>query len=176
VTIDFPIDPIHIRASRRLCQNGLVIVRKNLVANFSSLLKQEISRLCRKEMRSMTAPQKQNLSRYRKQIAMLKRAVAGLEKRLKVVERGAGRRGQSAAALTGDETSVPRFSPAWVKKHRGKLGISAADYGKLVGVSALTIYNWEKGSSSPRTKQLVSWGEVRALGKREVMARLESLG
>ena len=63
--------------------------------------------------------------------------------------------------------------PGWVKTHRDKLGLSAADYGKLVGVSGLTIYNWEKGESSPREKQLLAWGEIRGLGKREAVKRLE---
>ena len=51
--------------------------------------------------------------------------------------------------------------------------MSAADYAELVGVSGLTIYNWEKGKSRPRAAQLEAWGEVRNLGKREAWKRLE---
>ncbi len=36
-----------------------------------------------------------------------------------------------------------RFSAQWVMNDRDRLGLSAKNYGLLVGVSALTIYNWE---------------------------------
>jgi len=32
--------------------------------------------------------------------------------------------------------------------------LSAADYGKLVGVSGLTIYNWEGGKAKPRQEKI----------------------
>ncbi len=44
--------------------------------------------------------------------------------------------------------------------------------GQLVGVSAQTIYHWEKGVSKPRRSQLAEIAAVRKLGKREVSARL----
>ena len=66
-----------------------------------------------------------------------------------------------------------RFSPSWVKSHRERLQLSAADYGALVGVSALTIYNWEKGKSKPRQQQLAAWAAIRGLGKRDSWKRLE---
>ena len=50
-----------------------------------------------------------------------------------------------------------------------------ADYAALVGVSALTIYNWEHGRSRPRSAQLEAWGAIRNLGKREAWRRLEDL-
>ena len=52
--------------------------------------------------------------------------------------------------------------------------MSAADYGKLVGVSALTIYHWESGKSRPRKAQLAVLTAVRGIGKREAMKRIES--
>lgn len=51
---------------------------------------------------------------------------------------------------------VPEFNGKAVKAERDRLGLSAANYGKLVGVSMLTVYNWEKGKSVPR----VGAGEV----------------
>jgi DNA-binding transcriptional regulator YiaG len=56
------------------------------------------------------------------------------------------------------------------------VGLSASDYGRLVGVTPLTIYNWEKGKSKPRPKQLAAWGQIRGLGKREARRRLDLLG
>ena len=59
-----------------------------------------------------------------------------------------------------------------LKTHRKKLGLSAKDYGKLLGVSSLTIYNWEGGKSKPRRSQLPRIVAVRGIGKREAMQRL----
>jgi DNA-binding transcriptional regulator YiaG len=77
------------------------------------------------------------------------------------------RLGKSEEAMNG-----PRFSPGWVAKHRAKLELSAADYGELVGVAALTVYNWEKGRSRPRSKQLTALADVRKMSKREAWAEL----
>ena len=67
----------------------------------------------------------------------------------------------------------PAFSGEQVAAERERLELSAADYGQLVGVSALTIYNWEKGKTKPRQQQLAAWAEVRTLGKRDALMRLE---
>jgi hypothetical protein len=42
----------------------------------------------------------------------------------------------------------------------------------LIGVSGLTIYNWESGSTRPRDSQLPAIAAARALGKRDAQARL----
>jgi transcriptional regulator with XRE-family HTH domain len=55
------------------------------------------------------------------------------------------------------------------------LGLSAKDFGKLIGVSSLTVYNWENGKSKPRRSQLPGIISVRGLGKREAIRRLEAL-
>lgn len=146
--------------------------------NLNTVLGEEIRRLARKEIRSQVGPTQKAVAKYRSEIADLKRRVADLEGRLGFVEKQEKKRLSSPAAAAksaGGNAKRPRFSPDWVKKHREKLGISAADYGRLVGVSALTIYNWEKGESSPREKQLLAWGAIRNLGKREALKRLELL-
>jgi transcriptional regulator with XRE-family HTH domain len=62
-----------------------------------------------------------------------------------------------------------------LRSHRDRLGLSAEQYGRLAGVSAQTIYSWERGTSTPRARQRASLAEVRGLGKREARARLEAL-
>ena len=47
-----------------------------------------------------------------------------------------------------------RFRPDALHHHRVKLGLSAKDYGKLIGVSGLTIHHWEAGKVKPRRKWL----------------------
>jgi len=55
---------------------------------------------------------------------------------------------------------------------RKRTGISANDFGKLVGVSAVTIYAWELGRTRPRKAQVKALGLVRAFGKKQARARL----
>lgn len=64
------------------------------------------------------------------------------------------------------------FSPDKVYEERQRLELSAADYAQLVGVSPLTIYNWEHGRSKPRAAQLSRWLDVHGIGKREAWRRL----
>jgi len=67
-----------------------------------------------------------------------------------------------------------RFRVGGFASLRKKLGLSAAEMGKLVGVSAQSVYHWETGKSRPRASQLASIAAVRKLGKREVAARLSA--
>ncbi|MCP3905796.1 MAG: hypothetical protein GY715_19385 [Planctomycetes bacterium] len=143
------------------------------MANFATALKEEIRRLARKEIRAATTTTKSSTAQHRRDIAELKRQVRTLTKEVNSLRRREqNRAGRPEASERG--TTV-RFSPSWVRKHRDRLEVSAADYGALVGVSGLTIYNWEKGKTKPREKQLAAWAAVRSLGKREAWKRLEAM-
>ena len=39
----------------------------------------------------------------------------------------------------------------------------------------MTIYNWEKGNSRPQAKQLMAWGAVKTMGKREALRQLQEM-
>ena len=69
-----------------------------------------------------------------------------------------------------------RFPARSVAAQRRRLELSAADYAKLVGVSGLTIYNWESGKTRPRQEQLAALVAVRGIGKKEAQRRLELFG
>ena len=140
--------------------------------NFNAVFKAEVARLARKEVRAATEATRKAATRHRSEIAALKRHIAELERRIKTVEGAAGRAQPSAPS---EEAPKARFSPKWVLADRSRLGLSAANYGALVGVTGLTIYNWEKGRSKPRDKQLAAWASIRGMGKREALARLEAL-
>jgi DNA-binding transcriptional regulator YiaG len=142
--------------------------------NIGTVLKDEISRLARKEIRAETGAIKKAAAQYRRDIAALKRQVKEQARKIAFFEAQESRR--LAREPSPKAAEGVRFSPGWVKRHRQKLGLSAADYARLVGVSALTIYSWEQGKSRPRAKQLAAWGEIRNLGKREALQRLEMLG
>ncbi len=143
--------------------------------NLASVLKDEIRRLAKKEAKVQMASLRAASVRARKDIASLKRENRELERRVVGLQKRLGKgavAGAGAAAPAKEETQV-RFSPDWVLNHREKLDLSAADYATLVGVSPLTIYNWEKGKSRPQKRQLAAWGAIKKLGKREAWRILE---
>jgi len=144
------------------------------VPNFAAAIKEEIVRLARKEIRAQTGVTKRAAAQHRRDLAALKRVVAELRKEVAFLAAQEKRRVQSQPVE--DRSEGVRFSPRWLKLHREKIGLSAADYGKLVGVSSLTIYNWESGKARPRPTLLSALAAVRGLRRREALKRLELLG
>lgn len=140
--------------------------------NIASLLKEEITRLARKELRANTESLKKAVSTYRSEIAALKRRVDQLERQQKQT----AKRIPAAKPLDDAEgDGEHRWRAAGFAQHRQRLGLSAAEVGKLLGVSALSVYKWESGKTRPRASHLPAIAAVRVLGKREATARLEEL-
>lgn len=140
--------------------------------NLAGVLKDEIRRLARKEIRAELATTKKASAQYRKDIAALKRQLREQAREITALERAAEKAGRPGT--TGDGRAV-RFSPRWLRSHRERLELSAADYAALLGVSAQTVYNWEQGKARPRTRQLEAWSAIRELSKREAWRRLERM-
>lgn len=142
------------------------------MANLATVLKAEIARLARKETRAQLDPLRKANAGYRREIAALKREVAAISKRLKSGLR-APRAERDEAAAAGGAAPRVRFQARGLKSHREKLGISAAEYGRLAGVSAQSIYNWEAGKTAPRPAQIQALAALRGMGKREATRQLE---
>ena len=143
--------------------------------NIGALLKTEIARLARKEVRKQTEPLKKASAQYRKRIADMKRQVSELQRKVATLEKQLTISASNSTS-TSNGAKTYRFSPKGLQSKRKRLGLSAADFGKLVGVTGQTIYKWEKGLSRPRDKQLAALATVRGIGKKEALARLKELG
>jgi DNA-binding transcriptional regulator YiaG len=141
--------------------------------NIASILRSEIVRLARKEVRNETQALKKAASNHRSEIAALKRRVQELERQLR-------RHAKTASAPRqlhdgASESQKIRFSAKGLATQRKRLGLSANDIGLLVGTSGQSIYNWERGQNRPRASQLPAIAGLRALGKKDALARLESI-
>ena len=136
--------------------------------NFSATLKAEITRLAAKEVRRGTSALKSASARYRREIAWLKREIKQTMKHVNfLVSQHAGE-----APATVREGQQIRYSAKWLKKHRAKLDLTAQEYGKLAGVSGISIYLWENGKNKPRAKHLPVLAALRGLGKKEARIKL----
>jgi len=146
------------------------------MANLAATLKEEIQRLARKEVRAQTGATKQAVSNYRREIAKLKRELQEQNKKIALLQKREQQRLAVAGIVEEEEPADQiRFSARSVRSQRGRLGFSAKDYAKLVGVSTLTVYNWEHGKSRPQKAQLLALASVRGIGKREALAKLAEL-
>ena len=142
--------------------------------SFNTAFKAEVTRLTRKEIRNQVGATMKASAQLRRNLRELKKENSALQKRLSVLERGEKKRQGPRPTPTEAPTGV-RFSPKQLKAHRKRLGISAANYADLVGVSPLTIYNWESGKSHPRASKLAAWATIRNLGVREAQHLLDEM-
>ncbi len=149
--------------------------------NLTSTLKQEISRLARKELRGETENLKKSSARHRSEIASLKRRIDDLERQLSQSARPARKaptkvngnaHEPEAIAQSENGSAKIRYSAKSLAAQRKRLGLSAAEFGKLVGVSAQSIYNWESQKARPREKQLAAFAAIRQMGKRDAASVL----
>ena len=149
--------------------------------SLNNVLNHQIRRLARREItgesriiRKLTAQHRRDIAALKRQIASLQRSVAFLERQEKRRVSGGGA-GAAAAQAAPEAGESLRFRADGLRSHRARLGLSAKDYGRLVGVSGLTVYHWEAGKSRPRQAQLQKVARVRGLGKREAERRLALL-
>jgi DNA-binding transcriptional regulator YiaG len=137
-------------------------------------MRDEIRRLARKEVKAQTGKYARAVAQYRREIAKLNRHQREHEKKIAVLK-GQSRRLQNHPTPVLEANGDARFSARSVKAQRQRSGLSAADYAKLVGVSPITIYNWEHRKSRPRKEQFAALITLRGLGKRAALAKLALL-
>lgn len=141
--------------------------------NIASVLKEEIGRIARKEIRAETESLKKAVASYRSEIAALKRRMHTLEQELRRVRKGTSKK--EVATSTDSPKQNLRFAAKGFASTRSRLGLSAEDCGLLVGTSGKSIYRWEAGEVRPRAKHLAAVAALRSMGKKEAVARLEAL-
>jgi DNA-binding transcriptional regulator YiaG len=140
--------------------------------NIASVLKDEIPRDARKEIRGETASLKKALSAYRTDLATLKHRAQALEQELKRARKSSPK---ASPASTGEPSSKSiRFSAKGLLSQRKRLGLSAEDCGLLVGASGQSVYNWQGGKSRPREMHLAAIAVLKSMGKKEVARRLSA--
>ncbi len=142
------------------------------MGKMEQVLRSEIGRLARKEIKAALAP-------LQKEVKQLKRRVARLSK--------AGAGGGAAAAagpaappieLKADpeEVAKARFSAGLIKKLRKRLGVTQAELATLMDVSPTTVAFWEQGRNRPTDASKVALVALRKLGRRDIKRLLEAKG
>jgi DNA-binding transcriptional regulator YiaG len=144
------------------------------MSNLTSILNEQIRRLARREITARTKGTRRLTAQYRRDIAVLKRQVSSLQKTVTFLD--AREKKRAAEEPNPQEAGYLRFRVAGLQSHRARLGLSAKDYGRLVGASAVTIYSWESGKRRPRKAQVAKLAAMREIGQQEALKRLGLLG
>lgn len=142
--------------------------------NIASILKSEIARIAKKELRAEITSLKKSQTSFRSDIAALKRATRTLEQAIRTIGKHVQKSSNAPMAIQESSTKT-RFSPKSLAAQRRRLGLSAEDCGKLIGASGQSVYNWEAGKARPRPSHLAPIAALRSLGRKNALAHLAAL-
>jgi len=142
------------------------------MAKMEQVLRSEIGRLARKEIKAALAPLQKEVKQLKRRVARLSKAGAG---------GGAAAAAKPAAPpieLTADpdEVARARFSAGLIKKLRKRLGVTQTELATLMDVSPTTVAFWEQGRNRPTDASKVALVALRKLGRRDVKRLLEAKG
>lgn len=130
--------------------------------NIASVLKAEIARIARREIRAEVESLRKSAHSHRSEIAALKRRTRSLEQALRRLQRSE----PGPRPVPDDEPGRKlRFSAKGLASQRQRLGLSADACGLLLGASGQSIYNWEAGKIRPRAHHLAAIAALRGLSK-----------
>lgn len=148
------------------------------MADLTQALKEEISKLARKELGVDLKKTLQELKSLRTQIVKLDETLSKLEVGVKAPagSRAAPKSDLGSRMTVGrGPTSAGEFSAKKLASHRKKLGLSAADYGLLCGLSQLSIYHYEQGKTKPRAGSLAAIEAVQGMSRQQILQKLTAL-
>ena len=145
--------------------------------NVAQVLKEEIKRIAKSQAKLLTTDLHKDVVKLKKTVAEQKRRIAALERDKNWLVESEKRRIKEAPAAPASDTKA-RITAKGMRAQRKKLGLSQADFGKLLGVSMMTIGLWEKknGPLKVRDATRAAILAVRGIGAREAKKRLEVLG
>jgi DNA-binding transcriptional regulator YiaG len=138
--------------------------------NIAALLKTEISRLAKKEVRQEVAPLRKLAASHRREIAQLKRTLAVLNRTTKQLAKP-----RAVAEIQTTVERPSRFVAKGLVSLRKRLGLSAAELARLLDVSMQSVYNWEHKKATPRKEQLAAIVALRSVGKKDALERLNAM-
>jgi DNA-binding transcriptional regulator YiaG len=137
--------------------------------NFAGVLKEEIARLARKEVKSQADPMAEKLVELRRTVGALRKQVAEMAKALAEIK-GKVKSDEiiSADNVAEGDVEKSRITGGRIANLRARLGLSRNQMATLLGVNANSIYLWEQGKTRPRAAAKAKLMQLRSLGRRAV--------
>ena len=140
------------------------------MAKIESIIKSEIQRLAKHEVRSVFLP-------LRREVWGLKLKLSSLIKNFIVLDRFAKEISKAKSTepkleASPEEVKASRLTPERIAGLRRKLGISQRELGILTGASLGTVASWEKGKFRPKGEKKAALVALRKIRKRDVRKML----
>ncbi len=142
--------------------------------NLAKLLKEEIQRLARKEIKSSLNQLRRDTISQKRAMAQQKRHMAEMERALRRLGSSVSKGVSPAASMDDAMEDGARITAKVVVRMRKRLGLSQAALAEVLGLNTQTVYQWEhkKGQLQFRGDTRQRLLELRGLGKREAQQRL----
>ena len=158
------------------------------MTTFAEILKKEIARVARKELREEITSLRKLSTTQRSDLSALKKEVKSLQSSLKKLEKlraAPSSSGSLTKPLPADKSipDTPRgkpgrkvtFTAERLKAQRARLGFTQEQMAQLLGVSGLSIWKWESGGAAPRPSRVPDILKKIAMGKREALTLIGQL-
>lgn len=145
----------------------------NNAGGFAVVIRKEIERLSRRQIRREVGP-------LRREVVALKRQVRDLRKqaaaKAAAAKAAVAKAGAPAPAAADESDTRSWITSRGVRALRSRLGLSQQNFARVIGVSPMAIYKWERhqGKLTLRGKSRQQLLAARTLGAREAKARLAS--
>jgi DNA-binding transcriptional regulator YiaG len=143
----------------------------------AEVLRGEIVRISRREARIATAGVREAKIKLIKTVADLKRKIAQLQGENKWLVAAEKKRLAQKPQVTPETSKKARLTSKGIRRLRGKLGLSQANFAKLLGASTQTVHMWEtkEGPLRLRGNTLAAVLSAREMGAREAKRRIAEM-
>jgi DNA-binding transcriptional regulator YiaG len=132
-----------------------------------SIIKSEIIRLARGEMRRVSIPLGRDVRLLKKTVSQLRKSVLSLERFAAHQQKELSKR-EIRLEAPPEEIKHARFSPGLIQSLRRRLGITQKELAILAGVTVGAAHLWETGKFLPSGEKRGTIVALRKLHRREV--------
>jgi DNA-binding transcriptional regulator YiaG len=148
------------------------------MAKLAEVLRAEIIRISRRETRIATAGIREAKIRLVKTVADLKRKITKLQGENKWLVAAEKKRLAQKPQVAPEESKKARLTARGIRRLRRKLGVSQANFAKLLGASTQTVHMWEtkEGPLRLRGNTLAAVLSARDMGARDAKRRIAEIG
>jgi DNA-binding transcriptional regulator YiaG len=137
-----------------------------------SIIKSEIIRLAKGEMRKISIPLGRDVRLMKNTVSQVRKSVLALERFAAHQQKELSKR-EIRLEATPEEVKKSRLSPRLIKSLRKHLGITQKELAILTGVTIGAAHQWEIGKFNPKPEKKAAIVALRKLGRGEVKKLLE---
>ena len=145
------------------------------MANFAQLLKEEIIRLSKKEVRTAMQPVLNAIQTLRKANAEQKKKLEELEQMFQKCLSYSSESGPSSDEKSSSLDKKTRLGAGGIIRIRKRLALDRQTMARLLGVNPNSIFLWEHGKNKPRPQMRMKILALRNLSKKDIQEHLKEL-